>query len=223
MKKSFATWALAVAALWAGIASGIAQGTHMFEHPNILRLLALYSPSIALALAALIVGIWPANKIAKTEKKESASIAVTIEGMAKEPVDRKKGAVPTHIFLRAKLRLKEPGCAKVTNYRLELFKHGQCESANAEQPNDVANWEPIEWAFNPPRTFAFQPLTRELMRGEPVEGWLRFVSETPATIIPSCGVRLIVQTEHGSDFGEIEANPTMWNRNTLTIHPKGTT
>ena len=70
----FATWALAVAALWATIASGIAQGTHMFEHPNILRLLALYSPSIVLALAALIVGLWPANKTSSSQSKSGQEI-----------------------------------------------------------------------------------------------------------------------------------------------------
>jgi hypothetical protein len=51
-----------------------AQGTHMFEHPNILRLLALYSPSIVLALAALIVGLWPANKTASSQSKSGREI-----------------------------------------------------------------------------------------------------------------------------------------------------
>lgn len=201
-----------------GIGTAYAQANELFrDHPHA----AFYCYGLAslIFIAAIILG-W--REAAKERRAIGANFSVTIEDLAKEPVDRKKGPIPTHVFVHARVELKSPSSAKVTNYQLQLFKHGQCESMNAEQPNDVEKWEPLEWAFTPPRKFAFRPITHELKRGEPVEGWLRFVSETPALTITSCGVRLIVQTKHGSDFGEIAANPAMWNRNTLTINRKGT-
>jgi hypothetical protein len=144
---------------------------------------------------------------------KSVSLSITIEAHAKEPVDRKKGATPSHVFVHAKIELKEPNSVEVTNYKLELLKHGACESLDSQKPNDVGQWEAMEWALDPANGFNLTPLAYELRRGEPIQGWLRFVSETPTKTMMECRLRLIAQTREGSGYGEIAPDKTAWNRN----------
>lgn len=153
----------------------------------------------------------------KRRLSSAAALKVTIEDLVKEPVDRKQGGIPLHVFVRAKVELEAPASASIKNFRLVISKHGATEILDSSGPSDVAKWDAMQWDLNPPSSFQFSPMPTSLVRGEPIEGWVRFVSQTPADLLMKSGLRLIVQTDCGSDHGETSSTPEMWNRNKTIV------
>lgn len=164
--------------------------------------------------AAILWGIEHRKRIdAETKmaagKQVPAQFRLSMLEIAAQHVDRKDAASLSDIFLRARVELLQPQLADVT-YRLELVSREGTEVC--KWIDDVTSYHAHLTANAGVPRHEFHPLLARLIRGEPQEGWLHFVSNSHVgSTITKFGPRLIVQTENGSGNAEYPADPAIWN------------
>src|SRR5260370_20079086 len=113
------------------------------------------------------------------------------------------------IFLRAKVELLEPLHLTVTRYRMELSRDGVLESP--EFQDDIEKWEITDWSKDPIPHDEMRPLPRQLTCGDPVEGWVHFVTERNNQELDRSRVRFFVDTPQGTGRAEISPDHGYWN------------
>jgi hypothetical protein len=112
-----------------------------------------------------------------------------------------------HIFLQVKVELREPLHATVTKYRMELSRDGIIDELTFQ--DDISKWEMTNWRERPLHA-DIRPLPFELNSGEPIEGWVHFVTERNSHELDRSRVRFIVQTAIGAGHAEIPAGREYW-------------
>ena len=124
------------------------------------------------------------------------------------------------LFLRFRLELTSPGEVQIKNFRFQLSLHGVIEAM--EPINDLNEWEITTWdakAYGAEIIgYSVTPLPSTLRKSEPAEGWLHFVTKpTTGIMLEKCAVRLVVQTDRGSGYGEHDADQAIWNPRKISI------
>ena len=152
-------------------------------------------------------------------KQVPPTIEVRMIELYRKPVNSGRDGNPKDgflwdIFLSVWIELKSPLTASITGYRMQLSLHGNRMSLQAQ--NDLDEWGLDIWKPTVELAHAeLTPLSPQLKRGEPMEGWLHFISEqaTPK-VLDECTVRLIADSGRGSAYKEYLPDPHIWNPNT---------
>lgn len=121
------------------------------------------------------------------------------------------GEMTYDIFLLARIELKEPSFVALGPYALRLLLHGTERLYGMER--DVNEWELTIWSPTTPKTYPMQPLSMDVRRGIPMEGWLHFkVPKISFKTLDQSTVGLMADGgQRGIAMAEIPASPSIWN------------
>ncbi len=130
-------------------------------------------------------------------------MAVEIMELQYLPIIMDEGSPRYHIFVRARIALQKPNSVRVYRYQLTMIWRGHTESP--KQYEDVHEWQCYFFTLESMmmRFFQLPVLEHELVSGNPLEGWLHFITEP--TIIDHLGesvMRLTVDTGQHKTYGE---------------------
>jgi hypothetical protein len=171
--------------------------------------------------AVSIYGVgWACVQAAKWlgTKAPTSRIQVSLRELHRNPRTDARRQTGFHIFLRARLELEKPAKETIVNYRLELSHFGQIDTP--EFLDDIADHK--LWLLDADQYgVQIASLPRELKAGEPVEGWLHYVTTTTKErTLDESNVRLIVQGKGGSANDELKPEREMWNPRRLVFMPE---
>lgn len=183
----------------AGIGTAIANNNGLFAgHPSWAYW--FYGMS-ALLLACSIVG-WIVNAKHSTG---IAEIKFTGYELHRTPEPNQL----TSIFLRTKIELSGVAQATVTSYRMELSHLGVLTLPKFR--DDVDRFEITDWSRDPIPHDDLRPLPTQLRSGNPVEGWVHFVTDWNQNQLYGSYVRLFADTAYGSGHLELRPGREYWN------------
>lgn len=156
----------------------------------------------AIGWAAVHIGNYAANKI-------PTEVEVRLREIYKFTAQEDRRQIGFDVFVRARVELKRPRRMKLSTYRLELSRYGQIDGL--EMIDDINKQQ--TWSMNPdePEENAV-PLSLELRKGQPSEGWLHFITkQTTSRHLEESAIRLLAQTNNDSWFAEAPPDPRYWN------------
>jgi len=172
---------------------------------------------IAFVVSAAILWVIEhrSTKALRTEldqlKLTPAKIEVTPYELQRTVSTEHRDRQARHIFLRAKVELKEPAKVSMTRYRMELSRAG-VQSA-PKWRKDVHAWEITNWTQTPIPHDDMPPLPDELVAGIAAEGWVHFVTTLSDPELNLSWVRFFVETTRGGGTAEIKADEHYWKSN----------
>jgi len=147
----------------------------------------------------------------KSNEISPESISVRLKELYRTPKDRYNKST-FDLFLLVRLELRDKLESSPFSYRFELFMNGLVE--RLEQKHDLSEWEMTVWTDGDPALLKHPLVARPaaLRMGDPVEGWLHFVTNpTTGEMLEKCAIRLVVQSPYNSNYAEHEADPLIWN------------
>lgn len=150
---------------------------------------------------------WLCVQIAQRIRESGPTATIKITGYELHRSPEPQGL--NGIFFRSKIELSGTRRATVTRYRMELSCAGVLTSPQFR--DDVEKFEITDWSREPIPHDDMRPLPKELNSGDPVEGWVHFVTDWDRSKLQRSYVRLIADTSKGSGSVEIKAGPEYWN------------
>jgi hypothetical protein len=190
---------LGVAGILAGIGTAIANANGWFiGHPHLVYW--CWGGSFIFIVVAVVGWIFNA-----CHTGETVEIEFTSYELHRTPEPRQL----TSIFLRVKIELAGVRRTIITRYRMELSCVGVV--VNPEFRDDVDKFEITDWSRDPIPHDDMRPLPKELSSGNPVEGWVHFITDWNENKLYRSYVRLFADTARGSGSLEIRPGREYWN------------